>query len=94
MSSKTSHAPSSQMGAEDRGYSQSQMSSVAGGRLNNKATPSLVKALHDSCYVSPSKNYRVIKDSDPVKSAAMSEATRRYEEMVNQRKHDNTDHIN
>jgi len=32
-----------------------------------KTSNSTVKALHDSCYVIPEKNPRVIKDDDPVK---------------------------
>jgi len=53
----------------------------------------VVKALHDSCYVDPSRNYRVIKEDDPVKAAAINEATRRYEEMVARRKSENSGHI-
>ena len=53
----------------------------------------MVKALHDSCYVEPARNYRVIKEDDPVKVAAINEATRRYEEMVARRKSENSGHI-
>jgi hypothetical protein len=52
-----------------------------------------VKALHDSCYVDPSRNPSVIKEDDPVKCAAINEATRRYEEMIARRKSENSGHI-
>ena len=38
-----------------------------------------IKQLHDSCYVAPHKNPRVIQDSDPVKSLAWKEALQRHE---------------
>lgn len=48
-----------------------------------------VKPLHDSCYVVPHKNYRVIQDDDPVKNTAWREALQRHETNVNQEKNFN-----
>ena len=40
--------------------------SIASSRLT-KPSHSVVKALHDSCYIEPGQNPRVIQDNDPVK---------------------------
>ena len=45
-----------------------------------------MKALHDSCYMVPEQNPRVIKDSDPVKSLAWKQALERHEMSVAQQK--------
>jgi len=63
------------------------------GRVAKAPNQNVLKALHDSCYISPGKNQRVIQDDDPVKTAAMNEAKRRYEEMVANRKNNNVKHI-
>ena len=41
-----------------------------------------VKQLFDSEYVKPSENFRVMQDSNPLKSAALKEALNRYEENL------------
>ncbi len=45
-----------------------------------------VKALHDSCYVEPERNPRVIQDHDPVKKTAWQNALARHEQSVAQKK--------
>ncbi len=45
-----------------------------------------VKALHDSCYVEPERNPRVIQDHDPVKKTAWQNALARHELTVAQKK--------
>lgn len=50
-----------------------------------KNTPTMayqVKPLHDSCYVVPERNYRVIKDNDPAKNTAWVQARNRHEDNV------------
>ena len=54
-----------------------------------KNSPSMVKALHDSCYVVPELNPRVIQDTDPVKKQAWQEAQVRHENSVKNQKHFN-----
>lgn len=51
-----------------------------------KASTSIVKALHDSCYQVPEKNPRVIQDTDPVKNEAWRAALARHESEVAQQK--------
>ena len=49
---------------------------------NTPLTAGSVKALHDSCYVSPDQNHRVIQDHNPAKSEAWKQALQRHEEQV------------
>lgn len=51
-----------------------------------KPSTSIVKALHDSCYMVPEKNPRVIQDTDPVKTQAWRAALERHESQVAQQK--------
>lgn len=45
-----------------------------------------MKALHDSCYVVPEKNFRVIQDDDPAKNVAWRQALQRHEEQIAKQK--------
>ena len=47
------------------------------------------KALHDSCYIAPEKNFRVIQDDDPAKNRAWKEALQRHEQKIQQQKNFN-----
>lgn len=51
-----------------------------------KASPSIVKALHDSCYLRPDQNPRVIQDNDPVKATTWKAAVNRHQTTVSQQK--------
>ena len=42
--------------------------------------------LFDSEYKLPNENFRVINDEDPIKKAALEEARRRYERLVEKEK--------
>ncbi len=42
--------------------------------------------LFDSEYKLPNENFRVIHDEDPIKKAALEEARRRYERLVEKEK--------
>jgi hypothetical protein len=53
---------------------------ASGGLTANRARA--VKQLFDSEYVKPQDNYRVMQDNNPLKSAALKEALRRYEESL------------
>jgi len=53
---------------------------------NTPVMAAQVKALHDSCYVQPEKNPRVIQDSNPVKSNAWRDALMRHEDKIAQQK--------
>lgn len=53
---------------------------------NTPVMAAQVKALHDSCYVQPEKNPRVIQDTNPVKSNAWRDALQRHENSVAQQK--------
>ena len=48
-----------------------------------------LKPLHDSCYVVPEKNHRVLQDTDPVKSETFRQALARHEEQVKAQKNFN-----
>ena len=54
---------------------------LRGDRLvrNTPLMAGQIKQLHDSCYVGPEKNHRVIQDSDPAKSNAWKIALERHE---------------
>lgn len=41
-----------------------------------------MKALHDSCYIPPVQNPRVIQDSDPIKLKAQAEAQARHDGKI------------
>ena len=62
--------------------------SIASSRLT-KPSPSIVKALHDSCYIQPDQNPRVIQDSAPAKQQAWKDALARHENQVASQKHFN-----
>lgn len=49
---------------------------------NPSQTVGGIKALHDSCYVPPVENFRVLQDDDPIKKAAVEEAKKRFESAV------------
>jgi hypothetical protein len=51
-----------------------------GGLTANKSRA--VKQLFDSEYVKPQDNFRVKQDTDPIKSAALKEALKRYEDNL------------
>lgn len=61
------------------GYSIGSFASSNRLSKNPGQTVAGIKALHDSCYVTPTQNFRVLQDGDPIKSAAMNEAAKRYE---------------
>jgi len=42
--------------------------------------------IFDSEYKLPNENHRVIKDEDPIKKAALNEARRRYEMLIEKEK--------
>ena len=46
---------------------------------NTPVMAAQLKALHDSCYVEPERNPRVIQDTDPVKKNAWKDALARHE---------------
>ena len=50
-----------------------------------------MKQLHDSCYVGPEKNHRVIQDNDPAKSNAWKIALERHEQEIAMQKNLNQD---
>ena len=47
------------------------------------------KALHDSCYVAPDMNHRVIQDNDPAKNIAWKQALERHEQHIAKQKNFN-----
>lgn len=52
----------------------------SGGLTANRSRA--VKQLFDSEYVKPQDNFRVVQDTNPLKSAALKEALKRYEENL------------
>ena len=57
---------------------------LRGDRLvrNTPLVAGQIKQLHDSCYVGPEQNHRVIQDSNPAKSNAWRQALQRHEEEI------------
>lgn len=60
---------------------------------NPSQTVGGIKALHDSCYVPPVENFRVLQDNDPIKKAAVEEAKKRFESAVAFKKTQNQHYI-
>lgn len=54
----------------------------SGGFYQSGGRARAVKQLFDSEYVKPQDNFRVMQDSNPLKSAALKEALKRYEENL------------
>lgn len=57
---------------------------LRGDRLirNTPLVAGQIKQLHDSCYVSPEQNHRVIQDANPAKNNAWRQALQRHEEEI------------
>jgi len=50
-----------------------------------------IKQLHDSCYVGPDANPRVIQDTNAAKSSAWKQALQRHEDQIASSKNFNQD---
>ena len=47
---------------------------------NQKTNAGIVRSIFDSCYIRPDENPNVIQDDDPVKTAGIQSATKRFEQ--------------
>ena len=54
----------------------------SGGFYQSGGRARAVKQLFDSEYVKPQDNFRVMQDNNPLKSAALKEALKRYENTL------------
>ena len=54
----------------------------SGGFYASGGRSRAVKQLFDSDYVKPQDNFRVVQDANPLKSAALKEALKRYEDNL------------